>query len=85
MILTIPCVAVADRIRFQKGMFYVHFFILGHPDARKYHGAPIPPQRFRGNPAHRPNPDLTRWHYNQCAKAHIRGFSAGMALDDAGA
>jgi hypothetical protein len=68
---------------FQEGTFYVHFFILGHPEALKYHGLAIPPERFRGNPAHRPNPDLVRWHYSQCAKAHIRGFSAGMALDDA--
>ncbi|RSH95842.1 hypothetical protein EHS25_000935 [Saitozyma podzolica] len=43
-------------------MFYVHFFMLGHPDAREYHGAAIPPQLFRGNLAHRPNKDLTRWH-----------------------
>lgn len=68
----------ADMIG-QNNVFYVHFFILNFPDAAALHGKTIESARFRGSPGFQPNPLLLSWQYSQCAKAHIRGFSAGMS------
>jgi hypothetical protein len=62
----------------QGDVIYVHFFILKYPDAFKLHGKAIPLHRFRGNPNSRPDPAFLEWHYSQCVKARIRGFSAGI-------
>lgn len=63
---------------YKNGSFYVHFFILGYPDAARLHGMRIPPERFRGPISERPDPRFVQWHYAQCVKARIRGFAAGM-------
>jgi hypothetical protein len=44
----------------------------------EYHGKQIPAQRFHGFAEWRPDRRFLSWHYNQCLKAHIRGFSYGM-------
>jgi hypothetical protein len=62
----------------QAGIFYVHCFTLSSVEAADLHGKAIPPERFRGLVESRPDPRLVKWHYSQCVKAHIRGFSAGM-------
>ena len=58
-------------------MYYAHFFILSYPGAWDLHGKAITRERFRENVEWRPDPRLIAWHYNQCFKAHIRGFAAG--------
>ncbi|AGV14750.1 hypothetical protein, variant [Cryptococcus neoformans var. grubii H99] len=66
---------------YKDGSFYVHFFVLGYPDATRLHGMRIPPERFRGPISERPDPRLVQWHYAQCVKARIRGFAAGMEFE----
>lgn len=67
----------------QDGVFYVHFFLLGRSRvsrqaALQYHGTAIPPSRFRSDDTDFPNVALVNWHYQQCLKARIRGFSVRM-------
>lgn len=62
----------------QVDVYFVHFFVLTLPNARQYHGKALPRSRFRGNPIDYPDPRLVKWHYAQCAMAHIRGFAAGF-------
>ena len=58
---------------------YIHFFDLSVlPDARQLHGKPIPSEQFRSLPEEYPDPRFLLWHYSQCVKAHIRGFSVDM-------
>lgn len=56
--------------------YYVHIF---NPQAGMIHlhGQVISPECFRSayDP---PNSKLVAWHYAQCAKMRIRGFSVGM-------
>lgn len=63
---------------YKDGVFFVHFFLLKYPDALHLHGKAIPPHRFRGDECWRPDIRLIQWHYNQCVKAHIRGFAVGF-------
>ncbi|OWZ61946.1 hypothetical protein C366_00872 [Cryptococcus neoformans Tu401-1] len=65
---------------FQDGVYYVHFFVLRTRTARELHGKALRSDRFRGEEEDRPEPRFLKWHYNQCIKARIRGFAAGMEL-----
>ena len=67
---------LADSL--QRDVIYVHWFIADTPDAEKYHGKAIPLDDFRGKATFRPDPAFLAWHYSQCVKARIRGFSVGM-------
>jgi hypothetical protein len=72
---------LTDAGDMQDGTYYVHFFVLDRVHrARKLHGKVLPPDRFRGDEEDRPDPRFLRWHYNQCVKARIRGFAAGMEV-----
>lgn len=64
---------------FQDGVYYVHFFVV-RPGRCELHGKALRFDRFRGREENRPEPRFLRWHYNQCIKARIRGFAAGMEL-----
>lgn len=71
-----------DRLEFsfyyKDETLYVHFFILRYPGAIELHGRRLTPDCFRGSASSRPDPRFIRWHYNQCLKARIRGFSVGL-------
>ncbi|KIR31328.1 hypothetical protein L804_06632 [Cryptococcus deuterogattii 2001/935-1] len=54
---------------------FVHVFTGGFFE---YHGKRITLDRFHGFPEWRPDRRFLTWHYSQCVKAHIRGFSYGM-------
>lgn len=62
----------------QDGSLYVHFFSLTSPGASELHGRAIPPHWFRGAETERPDPVLLQWHWSQCVKARLRGFSSDM-------
>ncbi|WVO21738.1 uncharacterized protein IAS62_003050 [Cryptococcus decagattii] len=59
-------------------IFYVHCFSMGLLGASEYHGKAIRRDQFRGSSRNLPDPVLIDWHYNQCLKARVRGFSIGM-------
>lgn len=65
----------------QGDTYYVHFFVLRYPNAIDLHGTAISPSRFRGPATQRPDARFVKWHYNQCIKAHIRGFAVGMQYE----
>ncbi|OCF70811.1 hypothetical protein I204_08538 [Kwoniella mangroviensis CBS 8886] len=65
---------------FKDGDYYLHFFVLRLQMARELHGKRLASNRFRGKDRDRPDPRYLKWHYNQCIKARIRGFAAGMEL-----
>ncbi|OXG17644.1 hypothetical protein C367_05139 [Cryptococcus neoformans Ze90-1] len=65
---------------FQDGVYYLHFFVFRLEAVRELHGKALRFDRFRGKEQNRPEPRFLRWHYNQCIKARIRGFAAGMEL-----
>ncbi|WVQ88642.1 hypothetical protein IAS59_002379 [Cryptococcus gattii] len=71
-----------DRLMFsfyqKDGVFYVHCFSMGLQGASEWHGKAIPSNWFRGESRDLPDPVLVEWHYSQCLKARIRGFSVGM-------
>jgi hypothetical protein len=70
------------RILSQDDTLFVHYFILNSAGARQRHGTALPPQRFHGESSWRPDPRFVKWHYNQCIKARIRGFSIGVTPDE---
>lgn len=67
----------APELMRQGDSYYVHAF---NETCIPQHGKRIPPDRFHGPADWRPDPDLIAWHYKQCVKARIRGFSVGMAI-----
>lgn len=57
----------------------MHFFVASRHAI--HHGKVIPISAFRVKyPFQLPNPKLCRWHYQQCALAHIRGFPVQSPL-----
>ncbi|WVO14627.1 hypothetical protein L204_102264 [Cryptococcus depauperatus] len=60
------------------GFLFVHCFLVPYSIFSRWHGKMISPDFFRGDPSRRPDPILLHWHYNQCVKARMRGFSVGM-------
>ena len=55
----------------------MHFFV--RTENSELHGMTIPKDRFRFDSEDElPHPKLLSWHYAQCARGHIRGFSAQM-------
>ncbi|OWZ30827.1 hypothetical protein C347_03972 [Cryptococcus neoformans AD2-60a] len=71
-----------DRLMFsfyqKDGVFYVHCFSMAFQGASECHGKAIPPDWFRAASRDLPDPVLVKWHYSQCLKARIRGFSVDM-------
>lgn len=62
-------------------VYYVHVFNSTYVDAR-FHGYEIKRSTHfhpRCQDDELPDPDLCRWHYQQCVMLYLRGFSSGMA------
>ena len=86
---TTRCVAISivtGRIltlnsTFKDDVYYVHVFNSRYMDA-SFHGLQIGRNKFHSEARKEelPDPDLCRWHYEQCVMLYLRGFSSGMAL-----
>jgi len=75
LIVNYAIISITTDSTLQDGVYFVHFFV--RTEFSELHGKIINRDRFRYNSEDElPNPKLLAWHYAQCVRGHIRGFSA---------